>query len=232
MPFIPPGGGGGTAESEVRALGRWEAETNTVTATGESLVNGVGVRGDFYINVSDGVHDVDFGSGLITFEQNQVVQYNGNVWENLNFANTAKSVGVAPIRSISDAINAQEALQLQANKDSALKVAGHALTAGDAVYLGADGKVYKSDKNDETKANTIGIALESKGSGQSVSIQLAGSIAQIDAWSFNAGSQLYLGSSGAIIETQPAQNEFLTVIGRAIDTDKVFLSFAHLGKQQ
>lgn len=66
-------------ESAMEFKGLWSASTNT-----PHLEDGVGTNGDFYLCTEGG--EVDFGSGLITFELNDRVIYEGNTdkWYRLN----------------------------------------------------------------------------------------------------------------------------------------------------
>jgi len=72
-----------------RLLGAWTPVTNT-----PSLVNGVGVEGDYYISTADG--SCNFGAGLIAFTVGSVVQYHAGQWINTGAVLSTDMIQVPP----------------------------------------------------------------------------------------------------------------------------------------
>jgi len=80
------------------------------------------------------------------------------------------------IWSAGEKVNASD---LNNNFEEALKnieefTAGESISAGDAVCLKKDGKVYKAQANDEERLNFIGIAHESKSANETILVQVKG----------------------------------------------------------
>lgn len=77
-------------ESAMEFKGTWNAETNTPT-----LANGTGTKGDFYIcNVAG---TVDFGSGEVSFAENDRVLYDGSTWTKLGAGAVQTVNGIEPV---------------------------------------------------------------------------------------------------------------------------------------
>lgn len=58
--------------------GYWQAEFNSPFLAN----NGLGKEGDYYINISSGLHGVNFGGGIIFFRFHDKVVCSKYLWEN------------------------------------------------------------------------------------------------------------------------------------------------------
>lgn len=76
-------------ESTMEYKGQWNAETNTPT-----LVDGTGMKGNFYIVSVAGTHN--FGSGDIQFFVNDRVIYDGSVWSRLSAGDVKTVNNISP----------------------------------------------------------------------------------------------------------------------------------------
>ena len=101
-------------------------------------------------------------------------------------------------------------------------IAGENLTADELVYLSANGTVMKAKADSSSTMPSIGMALEDKTSGQSVSVHITGSYENLINNTFSSfGKDLYVSDSvaGAITETAPTSPSITQRIGESTDTD-------------
>jgi len=85
------------------------------------------------------------------------------------------------------------------------------ITKGDAVYIsGATGQlpqVSLCDNRDHAKASIIGLALETKTSGQNIDIRTFGELTGLNTLAWSDGDDLYLTVAGAYDNTEPTGGE-------------------------
>jgi hypothetical protein len=99
--------------------------------------------------------------------------------------------------------------------------AGEALAVGDAVYMAADGKVYKArNTGTRNEANVLGLARDSAAADSSVVVVVRGKIAGLAG--LTAGSEYFLGLNGTYSLTPPVGGGiYLSMVGQAISTTQL-----------
>lgn len=105
--------------------------------------------------------------------------------------------------------------------------AGATITAMDLVILDSSALWQKTDANTASiYAGMIGMSLESKTSGQAMSVALPGTIIRNDAWSWTPGATIYMSeTAGAITATQPTTTDAaIRVIGYAVNADDIYFN--------
>jgi hypothetical protein len=105
--------------------------------------------------------------------------------------------------------------------------AGATLAPGDVVYMGTGGTWLLADADATTSAEKlIGIALESKTSGQACKVALPGSFVRDDTWAWTAGDTLYLSLTAGDLSASVAatgEDDVSRVIGYAVSADVIYL---------
>ncbi len=148
----------------------------------------------------------------------------GNVTTNANLTGDITSVGNAS--TIAPLIVPTSDLTAKGPRTSAFN-AGATITAMDLVILDSSSTWQKTDANTSSiYAGMIGVSLESKTSGQAMSVALTGTIIRNDAWSWTPGAVLYMSeTAGAITATQPStSNAAIRVIGFAVTADDIYFN--------
>jgi hypothetical protein len=105
--------------------------------------------------------------------------------------------------------------------------AGASITIMDLVILNSSGQWIQTDATSiSTYAGMIAIALESKTSGQAMSVALPNSVVRNDAWSWTPGAVLYMSeTAGQITATQPTTSGVaIRVIGFALSADVIYFA--------
>jgi hypothetical protein len=95
----------------------------------------------------------------------------------------------------------------------------------DLVILNSSGQWVQADANTaSTYAGMVAIALESKTSGQAMSVALPNSVVRNDAWSWTPGAVLYMSeTAGQITATQPTTSgAAIRVMGFALSADVIY----------
>jgi len=103
--------------------------------------------------------------------------------------------------------------------------AGESVSAWQLVCLQADGKWDRADANTVALyAGLLGIAKETKGDTEAMDVALPGSIVRNDAWTWTAGSILYMSeTTGAMTHTAPVTTDSATrIIGYALTDDTIW----------
>jgi hypothetical protein len=103
--------------------------------------------------------------------------------------------------------------------------AGASITIMDLVILNSSGQWVQTDANNiSTYAGMVAIALESKTSGQAMSVALPNSVVRNDAWSWTPGAVLYMSeTAGQITATQPTTSgAAIRVIGYALTATVIY----------
>ena len=81
--------------------------------------------------------------------------------------------------------------------------AGEAITAGDLLCIGSDGKAYLADANDATKRPAIGFAFNT--AALAAQVEAKGQGKMCEAAGLTMGAPLYLSETpGAVTQTPPA----------------------------
>ena len=103
---------------------------------------------------------------------------------------------------------------------------GESVTAFNAVYIRTDGEVGPADADAATSMPAIGVALESKSDGQATKILISGVIRD-DTYNFNAGEDLFIGTTaGEITATAPSgSGDTVQKIGVALSADTIYVNF-------
>jgi len=105
--------------------------------------------------------------------------------------------------------------------------AGATLAPGDVVYMGTGGTWLLADADATASAEKlIGIALESKTSGQACKVALPGSFVRDDTWNWTAGDTLYLSLTAGDLQSTvaaTATDDVSRVIGYAVSADVIYL---------
>ena len=103
---------------------------------------------------------------------------------------------------------------------------GESVTAFNAVYIRTDGEVGPADADAATSMPAIGVALESKSDGQATKILISG-VLRDDTYNFNAGEDLFIGTTaGEITATAPSgSGDTVQKIGVALSADTIYVNF-------
>ena len=103
--------------------------------------------------------------------------------------------------------------------------AGGTITIMDLVILNSSSQWVQTDANAAaTYAGMLAISLESKTTGQAMSVALPGSFVRDDTWAWTPGAVLYLSeTAGQITSTQPTTTDAaIRVIGFAVTADVIW----------
>jgi hypothetical protein len=100
---------------------------------------------------------------------------------------------------------------------------GEPVSAGDALYLDTDGKMYQAQANG-TKMPMLGIAVEAGVANDYIRIQRAGKIVNTG-WSLTTGGKVWLSTftAGAITQVEPNAG-YIQLIGMAMSPTVILLT--------
>ena len=112
--------------------------------------------------------------------------------------------------------------------NTASKNAGEVVTVMDCVYMAGTGVWMLTDADSEaTSKGLLGIALESKTSGEPMKVALPGCIVRNDAWTWaTVGAPLYLSTTmGGITDTAPSgTDDVVRVIGWVLTDNCIYFN--------
>jgi len=94
------------------------------------------------------------------------------------------------------------------------RIAAEALTAGDSVYVNSNGKVAKSNGGAAGTAKFRGVALETVGTGQAVSVQFEGEIGGYDVSALAYDAVVYPSDTAGKFDT--AAGTVSVIAGRVV----------------
>jgi len=155
------------------------------------------------VNAAHDTVEVDAGDQFIAANVDaDTVDVTGDVTAGFFYGDGSNLTGVG--------LSASSAVTLSAK-------AGENIDAGEAVYIsGATGQVPQvslADNTDQSKSQVIGVAAETKTTGQTILIRVKGLVTGLDTstpgWS--DGEQLYLSAAGALVNSRPTSGEVWTV---------------------
>jgi len=102
--------------------------------------------------------------------------------------------------------------------------AGETITAGDAVYVGSNGLIYKASALNTTQASVGGIAIDGGAAGTLIRVNADGVYSGLSGMTPGEYRYLSVSTSGAIVDyptwasefTALASDAYLTTIGRSV----------------
>ena len=121
------------------------------------------------------------------------------------------------------------ATDLSAEGDIEHVTVGEAVSVGDQLYEGSDGKFWKADaSSDTTSKGRLAMATEAKGADQSCTVLLYGKLRN-DSWSWTPGDILYVSPTpGGPTNIMPSgTGEIVRIPGHAHTAKIVFFNPEH-----
>ncbi|HEY3267347.1 MAG TPA: hypothetical protein VGM37_10500 [Armatimonadota bacterium] len=101
-------------------------------------------------------------------------------------------------------------------------IAGEALKKGKAVYIKADGKVWRADASAAGTAGSIGVCLSDVSAGQAVEVLVHGLVAGFDLSALAYGATVYLSDSdsGILADAAGTTSRKMGVVWPTSDLDR------------
>jgi hypothetical protein len=110
---------------------------------------------------------------------------------------------------------------------TAIFVAGTAITAGQVVRLNSSAKWVQTDADAaSTSVGLIALALQTKSLDEAILVALGGSFVRVNAWNWTPGATIYLSVDvGGLSESQPSgSDDVIRVIGFAVSADVIWFN--------
>ena len=99
--------------------------------------------------------------------------------------------------------------------------AGEGLGRSVPVYQRPNGKAYAASSGDATTREIIGLTAAPADAGELVSVVYRGEVSWSD-WNWIPGLPVYVGLSGALVQTPPTSGQHL-IVGHAVSSDTILL---------